>query len=134
MFKFFNRFYLVYIYVLLVLGSPDLDTVLQVCPCYWWKKGKDHLPWPVAYISSNAAQDITSSCKSTLLVHVQVSVNHNLQAHFCKVDLQMGDHQYILVCKTFAPHVQDFSLPFVEPYKVLVKERQHNLWHINHCS
>lgn len=64
---------------------------------------------------------IFSSCKGTLLAHVQTGVNQHLQVHFSNADLQMGDHQCILVCGTFPPQVKDFSLPFVEPYGVPVK-------------
>lgn len=61
---------------------------------------------------------VFSSCKGTLLAHVQAGVKQHLQVHFCQADLQVGDHQCILVRGTFTPQVQDFALPFVEPYGV----------------
>ena len=41
----------------LVLGSPALDTVIQVWPHQCWREGKDHLPWSGGSSLFNAAQD-----------------------------------------------------------------------------
>ena len=49
-----------YVHVFLVLGSPVLDTALQVRPHQCWIKGQDHLPRPAGNTPSNAAQDATS--------------------------------------------------------------------------
>jgi len=49
----------------------------------------------------------------------------------------MGGSQCVMVHRTFLPQVQDFALPFVEPYEVFVKvplDGSTTLWHIDHSS
>ena len=43
-----------YVHVSLVLGSPELDTLLQMWLLQCWVEGKDHLPWPAGNTPPNA--------------------------------------------------------------------------------
>ena len=60
--------------VLLVLGAPGLDTVLQMGPHNSWVEGDNHLPLPAGHSSFNAAQNTVGlpGCKRALLAHVQL--------------------------------------------------------------
>lgn len=62
-----------HVYVLLVLGSPEVGRVLPMWPHQCWKDGKDHFCWPDS-ILPNAAQNIlaTFAAKSKLLTFVQL--------------------------------------------------------------
>ena len=52
---------LCYVHVPLVLRSPELHTVLQVCSLQCWVEGKDHLPWAAGSTLLNAAEDTTTA-------------------------------------------------------------------------
>ena len=49
-----------YVHICLVLGSPELNTVLQVWPHQCWVEGKAPLPRPAGHTLPNAAQETTS--------------------------------------------------------------------------
>ncbi|XP_032300907.1 transcription factor PU.1 isoform X1 [Coturnix japonica] len=55
-----------------VLGTPDLDTVLQLGPHEGRAEGDNHLPGPAGHPSSDGTQDTIGlgDCKRTLLRHV----------------------------------------------------------------
>lgn len=63
-----------YVRVSLVLGSPEMDTLLQLCPHHSWVEGKD-LPHPIGNTSNTAKDTINPlGCKgceaSTLLAQI----------------------------------------------------------------
>lgn len=66
-----------YVQVPLVLGSLELDTVLQVWPDQCWAEGKDHLPWPAGNTLPNEDQGSISflRCKGTPLFCVQIALH-----------------------------------------------------------
>jgi len=68
--------------VLLELGGPELDTLLQMSPHQGRVKGKNHFLHPTDHTLSNASQDTIGllGLKGTLLAHGQPVVHQNTQA------------------------------------------------------
>ena len=68
------------IHLFLVLGAPDLNTVLQLGPHKSRVEGDSHLPHPADHSSSDGTWDIISipGCKLTLLADVKVFINQDL--------------------------------------------------------
>ena len=132
-----------YVYISLVLGSPELATGLQLWPHQRWVQRKDHLPWPAGNTLSNAAPDtIDHLCHK--LVHVILGVHQDPQVLFCQVAFQLGGPQHILVHWVVLPHVEDFVLalvelqevpvsPFPQPAEVPLSGSM-TLWHLSCCS
>lgn len=98
----------------LVLGSPELDTVLQMRPHQCWIEREGSPPPIPGSIPPNAAQDtISLPCyKGTLLTRVQLGVYQDLHVLFLKL--------FLLVPWAVTPHVQDFALLLVELHKMSV--------------
>jgi len=71
--------------VLLVLGAPELDAVLQMGPHEGRVERDSHLPAPAGHPSSDGAQDTICfpSCKSTLLAHVKFVIQQDPQVLLC---------------------------------------------------
>ena len=61
------------LHVLLVLGAPELNTVLQVGSHESRVEGQNHLPEPAGHTSLDATQDTVGllSCKRTLSSHIE---------------------------------------------------------------
>lgn len=104
-------------YNLLVTGSLEQDTALQVWPQQWWVEGKDHFPWPPRNILPNTAQEtlglfllwgcIAGSCSSCYPPGL------SQQAAF-----QPLSPQHVLVHGINPPQMQSLALPFVELHKI----------------
>lgn len=101
----------------LVLGTPELDAVLQARPWQWM--GRIHPPRPGGS-APNAAQDTVShlSRRSTLLVSVKLAIRWELWVTFCQVPWQLSGPQHLpgLVLS----QMQELVLFLVEFPKVLV--------------
>jgi len=78
------------ILVFLVLGSPELDTILQVRPNQGRVEGEDHLPWPVGQAPFKAPQDPTGLLGQlgTLLAHCQPAIHQDPQVLLHRAPLQ----------------------------------------------
>ena len=106
-----------YVHVSLALGSPELGPVLHVCPHQCWGEGKDHLPRSAGDTPPNAVQDSRLCCKSTLLVHVQLSVHP--QVLFYQAAFQLGDPQHILCMGLVFPRCRTFHFSRLNFSRVL---------------
>ena len=64
---------------LFLLGSPELDTVLQVRPDQGRVEGKDHLPWPAGHTPFNIPQNSTglTGHKGTLQAYGQPVIHQD---------------------------------------------------------
>ena len=110
-----------YLHVSLVLGSPELDTALQVKPHQCWVEEKDPVP-PPAGNNPNAAQvTITLSNKGSLLAQVQSGVHQHPQVLSCQAAFQRRGPQRVLVPGVVPPQVRDFAL-LVELHEVPVSQ------------
>ncbi|PKU38718.1 rna-directed dna polymerase from mobile element jockey- hypothetical protein [Limosa lapponica baueri] len=76
--------------VLLELGSPELDTVLQMWPQQGRVEGEDNLPQPPGDTFLNASQDAIGLLghKGTLLTHGHPVVHQDSQVFFLRAALQ----------------------------------------------
>ncbi|KAK4830124.1 hypothetical protein QYF61_008551 [Mycteria americana] len=99
------------VHVFLVLGTPELDTVLQEGSHR--VEGENHLPRPAGHTSFYAAQGTIGvlGCKRTLLSHVQVFIHQAALNPFIPQPVpELG----------IAPtQVQDLALGLVELHEVL---------------
>ena len=73
---------------LLMLGAPELDTVLQVGSHESGVEGENHLPQPAGRNSFDAAQDLVGflDCERTLLGHIQFFLQQDPQV-LCRTAL-----------------------------------------------
>lgn len=76
--------------ILLVLGGPDLDALLQVGPQKGKIEGDNPLPYPAGHSSVDAAQDSVGilACKHALLAHFKLFIHQNPQALLCRTALK----------------------------------------------
>ncbi|KAK4823520.1 hypothetical protein QYF61_003029 [Mycteria americana] len=111
---------LVWIHVLLMLGAPELDAVLQVGPHESGVEGQNHLPQPVGHASSDAAQDIVGflGCKHTLPGHVELLINQHTQVLLLRAALNPFSAQTVFVLGIAPTHVQDLALGLVDLHEV----------------
>jgi len=81
---------LCYVHLSLLLGSPKLDTALQVWHHQCGAEGKDHYSQAAGNTPARAAQDTISliCSKDILVAYVQLGV---CQVLFCKAALQVVD-------------------------------------------
>ena len=84
--------------ILLVLGSPELDTVFQMWPHKGRVEGDSFLPLPAGHPSVDASQDTVGlpGCKSTLLAHIQLFTHQDPQVLLYRAAL----------CRLFSHSVQ----------------------------
>ena len=63
------------VHVLLMLGAPELNAILQVGSHKSRVEGENHLPQPAGHTSFHAAQDTVGflGCKRTLPGHVELN-------------------------------------------------------------
>ncbi|KAK4828307.1 LOW QUALITY PROTEIN: hypothetical protein QYF61_025319 [Mycteria americana] len=99
------------VHVLLMLGAPQLNTVLQVGSHKSGVEGQNHLPQPTSHTSFDAAQDATGfvGCKCTLLGHVELLINQHPQVLLLRTALNPFSTQPVLVLG-IAPAFSAFSI------------------------
>jgi len=103
--------YLKHVHIFLVLGSPDLDTVLQVEPYQCWARRMDHLPRPAGNALSNAAQEAVTFATRTLCL---------LMANLVSIRTLRSSGKLLTASLSSACTVAwgysspDFSFPFTE--------------------
>lgn len=119
------------LHIFLALGTPALDTVLQMGPPEGKIEGDNPLPLPDGHPSSDAAQSTVSrtGCKYTLLAHVQLFVPpepKSLSPQGCSQGVHLPiciylqllllcGYQWVLV---LSGHY--FDLGFIEPHQIKV--------------
>jgi len=104
-----------YVHVSLILGSPELDTVLQVWPPVLIEV-KDRLPQPAGTTLLNAAKDtIYLPCrKGTSVADVQLGVHQEPPGYFLPAAFQLSSSPALTGAGVDLAQVQDFALPLVE--------------------
>ncbi|GAB0205260.1 hypothetical protein GRJ2_002991600 [Grus japonensis] len=103
-----------------VLGTPDLDTVLQVESHKSRVEGQNHLPRPAGHTSFDAAQDTVGflGCKRTLLAHVELLINQYPQVLLLRAALNPFPAQPLAALGIAPTHVQNLALGLVELHGV----------------
>ncbi|KAK4810926.1 hypothetical protein QYF61_013334 [Mycteria americana] len=102
--------------VFLILGTPELDAVLQVGSHESGAEGQNHLPQPAGHASFDAAQDTIGflSCKRTSLAHVLLFIHHYPQVLLCRTALNAFIPQPVLIPGVALTQVQALALGLVE--------------------
>lgn len=114
----------------LALGSPALETVIQVCQ-QCWAVGKDHLPRLADSVIPNAAHVIVLLCwKGTLLVRVHLSVQQHLRSFSGKGISDWTTPAPLPVCGSMFPRCTslNFCLDFLLLLLAHFFNLQRSLW------
>ena len=108
------------VHILIVLGAPELDAVLQVRSHERRVWGQNLLPWTAGQTSFHAAQDMVGvlGCKSTLPGHVELLINQHPQVFLLRVALNPFSVQPVLVFGIAPTQMQDLALGLLEPHEV----------------
>jgi len=93
-----------YTHVFFVLGSSELDTVLNISSYQWWVKEKDHFPQAAGNTLWMQPRSIMFSLMSTRTYHFSA---------------KLGSPQYLLVTEVVPLQVED-SAHLVELHEVLI--------------
>jgi len=106
--------------VLLVLGVPALDAVLQVESHGNRVEGQNHLPRHAGHASLDATQDTVGllGCKETLLAHLESFIIRHLQILLLRAILKPFSAQPVFVLGIALTEVQDHMLCPVEFHAV----------------
>ena len=106
------------LHVLLMLGVPELDTVLQVGSHE--SAVENPPPRPAGHNSLDAAQDTVGflGCKHTLLAYSQFSIDYYPPVLFLRAGLNPLITQSVFVHGIASTHLQDFALGPVELLEV----------------
>ena len=105
------------LHVLLVLGAPELDTVLQVGSHENSVEGQNHLPQPPGHTSLDASQDMVGplDCKRTLPAHVEFFINQHSQILLLRAaPKQPFPTQPVAVLEIAPTQMQDLALALVD--------------------
>ncbi|KAK4824113.1 hypothetical protein QYF61_010736 [Mycteria americana] len=97
------------VHVLLMLGAPELDAVLQVGSHQSGVEGQNHLPQRAGRASFDAAQDTVGplGCEHTLPAHVQLFIHQYPQVLLCRAALNPFIPQPVLILGVALSQVQD---------------------------
>ncbi|KAK4830572.1 hypothetical protein QYF61_011750 [Mycteria americana] len=108
------------VHVLLMLGAPELNAVLQVGSHESRVQGENHFPQPADHASFDAAQDTVGflGCKCTLPAHVELLINQQPQVILLTAALNPFSAQPVFVLGTSPTHVPDLALGPVELHEV----------------
>jgi len=108
------------LHVLLVLGSPELEALVQVGSHQSGVEMQNHLARPADHASFDAAQDTVGllGCKSTFLSYVQVFIHLYPQVLFDRTALHPFIPQPVLIVRVFMIQMQDLALGLVDPHEV----------------
>jgi len=106
--------------VLLVLGTPELDTGLQVGSHQSGVEGQNHLPRPAGHASLDAAQDTVGrlGCECTLVAHVKFFIYQYPQILLLRAALNPFISHPVLIVETAPTQMRDLALGLVEPHEV----------------
>ncbi|KAK4821259.1 hypothetical protein QYF61_017137 [Mycteria americana] len=101
----------------LMLGAPEVNTVLQVGPHD--RRGGES-PQPAGHASFDAAQDMVGflGCKQALPGHVELLINQHPQVLLLRAALSPFSVQPVFVLGIAPTHVQDLALGLVELHEV----------------
>lgn len=90
-----------------MLGTPELEAVLQMGPHERREEKCSHLPHPAGHAAFDAAQDTVSflGCKYT--VHVEFLINQHLRVHICKATLNPFSAQPVSVLRNQQVSISD---------------------------
>ncbi|KAK4823457.1 hypothetical protein QYF61_002293 [Mycteria americana] len=102
--------------VLLMLGAPELNAVLQAGSRKSRIEGQNHLPQPAGHASFDAAQDTVGflGCKRTLPGHVELLINQHPEVLLLRATLNPFSAQPVFVLGIAPTHVQDLALGLCE--------------------
>ncbi|KAK4822675.1 hypothetical protein QYF61_019042 [Mycteria americana] len=108
------------VHVLLMLGTPEPNAVLQVGSHESRVEGENHLPRPAGHASFDAAQDTVGllGCKHTLPGHVELLINQHPWVLLLRAALNPFSAQPVFVLWIAPTHVQDLALGFVELHEL----------------
>ncbi|KAK4828770.1 hypothetical protein QYF61_000795 [Mycteria americana] len=108
------------VHVLLMLGAPEVNVVLQVGSHESGVEGENHLPRPAGHASFDAAQDTVGllGCKRMLPGHVELLINQHPQVLLLRAALNPFSTQPVFVLGIAWTQVQDPALGLVEPHEV----------------
>ncbi|KAK4830718.1 hypothetical protein QYF61_013168 [Mycteria americana] len=107
-------------HVLLMLGAPELDAVLQVRSHQSRVEEKNHLPQPADHVSFYAAQDTVGflGCKCILPAHVQFFIHQYPQVLLCRAGLNPFLPQFVWILGIALTQVQVLAFSLVELHEV----------------
>ncbi|KAK4832392.1 hypothetical protein QYF61_022247 [Mycteria americana] len=105
--------------VLLMLGAPELNAVLQAGSHESGVEGQNHLPQPAGH-ACHAVQDMIClpGCERTLSAHVQLFIHQYPQVFLHRAALNPFIPQPVFVLGIAPTHVQDLALGLLEPHEV----------------
>ena len=108
------------VHVLLGLGTPELDAVLQGGSHESGIEGENPLPRPAGHASFDAAQDTVGflGCKRTLPAHVELLINQYPQVLLLRAAFNPFLAQPIFMLGIAPTHVQDLARGRVELHAV----------------
>ncbi|KAK4817094.1 hypothetical protein QYF61_027925 [Mycteria americana] len=108
------------VHVFPVLGTPELDAVLQVGSHQSRAEGQNPLPRPAGHPSFDAAWDTAGflGCECTLLAHVQLFIHQYPQALLLRAAFSPFIPQPVLIPGVAPTQVQDLALGLVELHGV----------------
>ncbi|KAK4831900.1 hypothetical protein QYF61_020047 [Mycteria americana] len=108
------------VHVLLMLGAPELDTVLHTGSHRSGADRENHLPQPADHASFDAAQDMVGfpGSERTLPGHVELFINQHPQVLLLRAGLNPFSAQPAFVLGIAPTHVQDLAFGLVEPHEV----------------
>jgi len=98
-----------------VLGSPELNTQLQVRPDQCRVEREDHFPWPTGHSPFNAPQDPIGllNHQGTVRAHRQTVIYQDPQVLLHRAPLQQVMSQPVLILAAIPSQVQDSALAFL---------------------
>ncbi|KAK4818782.1 hypothetical protein QYF61_019128, partial [Mycteria americana] len=108
------------VHVLLMLGAPEQDAVLQVGSHESRVEGENHLPRPPGHACFDAVQDKVGfvGCKCTLPGHVELLINQHAQVLLLRAALNPFSTQPVFVLWIVPTHAQDLALGLAELHEV----------------
>jgi len=103
------------LYVILVLGAPELGTGLQVESHQSRAEGQNPLPRPARHISLDAAQDMVGlvGCKHTLVAQVWLSIQQYPQVLLGWAAFNPPIPQPVLIAGVAPTQMQDLAFGLV---------------------
>ncbi|KAK4825708.1 hypothetical protein QYF61_002067 [Mycteria americana] len=108
------------LHVLLMLGAPELNAVVQLGSHESGVEGQNHLPRPAGHTSFDAAQDTVGflGCKRQLPAHGELLINQHPRVLLLRAALSPFSIQPVFVLGIALTHVQDLALGLVELHEV----------------
>ncbi|KAK4811347.1 hypothetical protein QYF61_027576 [Mycteria americana] len=124
------------VHVFLILGAPELNTVLQVGSHESGVEGENHFPRPAGHAFFDAAQDtiVFLGCKRTLPAHIQFFIHQYPQVLLCRAAHNPLIAQPVSMFGIAPTQVQDLALGLAELHEVRTGPLLKPLKSINHTT